>query len=475
MGDQGVGNLVLHIAGRDADHAFLRGMLAQLLDVLLGEARQRLAVVELQLLQPREAGMLRLFQPRQHGPHRRHFDRVRRDVLAADRVLVVILLVNLHFVRERRDVRHVDLHRPVAKRFHELVVLQPAIFGLVRVADDHFVDIGLRELLRLDAMLLARAEQVVQERHVELEHFDELDDAAIGDVEFAVEIERPRIAVAAVFGDLAVVDVAGELGGVLVLFVLRLERADADAVLLAQEHALHAHVLHHAAPIAVVLLEPLVVHEPAERIELALDVHAAIVLAAALVELRLDIRPEPLRKQVQRLLVHRAPMNGFGVLRIVLVDPAERVECAVIRGRVALDALLEQPGNRALAAADGPVQQQHAALDAVTGGRTLQRIHEMMQRPYRARRPRRGRRCPDRRRSGSGRASRDRSRSFHAVRQDHVVEPLISGSRHLGVLANDVEILSERSHPILAAELFAVLTLGNQGDDVPTVAHLISP
>ena len=82
-----------------------------------------------------------------------------------------------------------------------------------------------------------------KKRHIELQHFDELDNAAVGDVEFAVEVERPRIAVAAVLGDLAVVDVAGELGGVLVLFVLRLERADADAVLLAQEHALHAHVL----------------------------------------------------------------------------------------------------------------------------------------------------------------------------------------------------------------------------------------
>ena len=43
------------------------------------------------------------------------------------------------------------------------------------------------------------------------------------------------------------------------------------------------------------------------------------------------------------------------------------------------------------------------------------------------------------------------------------------------MLADDVEILSERSDPVLAAELFAVLTLGNQGDDVPSVAHLDSP
>jgi hypothetical protein len=80
------------------------------------------------------------------------------------------------------------------------------------VPDDHLVDVGLSELLGLDLVLLRRAQQVVEERHVELEHLDELDHAAIGDVELAVEVERPRIAVAAVLGDLAVVDVAGELG-----------------------------------------------------------------------------------------------------------------------------------------------------------------------------------------------------------------------------------------------------------------------
>jgi hypothetical protein len=38
-------------------------------------------------------------------------------------------------------------------------------------------------------------------------------------------------------GDLPVVDVAGELGGVLVLLVLGLEGADADAVLLGEQQA----------------------------------------------------------------------------------------------------------------------------------------------------------------------------------------------------------------------------------------------
>ena len=119
--------------------------------------------------------------------------------------------------------------------------------------------------------------QVVEKRHVELEHFDKLDDAAIGDVEFAVEVERPRIAVAAVLGDLAIVDVAGQFGGILVLLVLGLERADADAVLFAQDHPLDADVLDHAGPVAVVLLEPLLIHEAAEGIEFAADAHLEVI------------------------------------------------------------------------------------------------------------------------------------------------------------------------------------------------------
>src|SRR6185295_10377511 len=63
-------------------------------------------------------------------------------------------------------------------------------------------------------------------------------------------------------------------------------------------------------------------------------------------------------------------------------------------------------------------------------------------------------------------------RHVHAVRQDHVVDTLIRRPRNLGVLAHNIEVLSERSHPILAAELFAVLSLGYQRDYVPSVAHL---
>ena len=60
--------------------------------------------------------------------------------------------------------------------------------------------------------------------------------------------------VGAVLGDLAVVDVAGQLGRVLVLLVLRLEGADADAVLLGEDQPVDLDlVVEHLQPVAVVL------------------------------------------------------------------------------------------------------------------------------------------------------------------------------------------------------------------------------
>ena len=159
--------------------------------------------------------------------------------------------------------------------FRRLLVL-----GLVRVTDDHLVDVGLRELLRLDLVLLRGAEQVVEERDVELQHLDELDDAAVGDVELAVEVERARIGVGAVLGDLAVVDVAGELGRVLVLLVLRLEGADADAILLAEHQAPHADVvLDHLAPVALVAWSSgRLKMKRLAGIEIAVDAHLELVV-----------------------------------------------------------------------------------------------------------------------------------------------------------------------------------------------------
>ncbi len=120
------------------------------------------------------------------------------------------------------------------------------------MADDDFVDIGLSKFFRLDLVFLAGTQQVVQKRHVKLQDLDKLDNPPIGDIEFAVKIKRPRIAVASVDCDFSVVDVAGELGSVLVFFVFGLEGADANAVFFAQDDTSDADVLDHPSPVAIV-------------------------------------------------------------------------------------------------------------------------------------------------------------------------------------------------------------------------------
>src|SRR5580704_11745228 len=139
------------------------------------------------------------------------------------------------------------------------------------MADNDRVDVGLSKLLRLDLVLLRSAQQVVQERHIELEHFDEFDHAAVGDVEFAVEVERPRIALAAELGNFAIVDVAGEFGRILVLFVFWLEGADADAVRLRKSQPLDDDLLDCLGPVTAGPLEPLAKREAAQRAQFARD------------------------------------------------------------------------------------------------------------------------------------------------------------------------------------------------------------
>ncbi len=141
--------------------------------------------------------------------------------------------------------------------------------------------------------------------------------------------------------DFAIVDVARQFGGILVFLVFRLERADANAIFFAQDEPFHADILDDARPVAVVFLEPLLIHEPAKRIEFAADLHAISLLAASIrrwpgIEFVLDLFPETMRDQVQRLFVHRAPVNGIRVVGLLFAYPAKRIKRPVVGGRVPL-------------------------------------------------------------------------------------------------------------------------------------------
>jgi hypothetical protein len=214
----------------------------------------------------------------------------------------------LDLVVEADVVGDVDLDGAVAERLHHLVGLEALVLGLVGVPEDHLVDVRLRELLGLDRVFLGRAEEVIEERDVELQELDELADAAVGDVELAVEVEGARVGIRAVERDLAVVDVARELGGVLVLLVLGLEGADADAVLLGEHDAPDLHVPHDLAPVALVELHEVVEHATAERVGLARDTElSAVVLGLERgVELGHDFVAGFARDEHERLFVHGA-------------------------------------------------------------------------------------------------------------------------------------------------------------------------
>ncbi len=423
----------------------------------------------LQLLDHVDRGLLGLLQAGQHGPHGRHLQRVRRNMGVADARRIEVALVDAHLVLETGDVGYVDLHRAIAQRLHELVALQLAVLRLVGVPDDHLVDVGLRELLGLDLVLLRRPQQVVQEGHIQLEHLDELDDAPVGHVELSVEIERARVGVRAVLGDLAVVDVAGQLGGILVLLVLGLEGTDADTILFRQHQAAHLHVPHHLGPVAVIAPHEFVELESARRAQLALHRHPEGTVGQLFVYLPQNLFAQRIRDEVQRLLVHGAVDVALAFRG--LVAPPEGVQRALGRAGVVLDPLLEQAHHGALGAAHRPVQQQDALLRAVALRRRLEdvdHLHQRLLEPV----------------DGVGALVLDIVEELvaqclalvlgvllHTVRHDHVVHALERRARDARATHDQLEIVVEGPRPVQLLKLFDVLPGPNEGNDVVGGAH----
>ncbi len=58
-----------------------------------------------------------------------------------------------------------------------------------------------------------------------------------------------------------------------------------------------------------------------------------------------------------------------------------------------------------------------------------------------------------------------------AVREDHVVQPLVPGARDLGVPADDVQVLVELALPVRLAILTKVQFLPQLGEDRLTVSR----
>ena len=112
-----------------------------------------------------------------------------------DRAPVKVTLVDVYLVAEAGDIGDIDLDGAVTQGFHILIGQQLAIFRLVGVADDHLVDIGLGEFLRLDLVLLRGGQQIVEEGHIKLKQLNKFDHTTVGDVQLAVKVKGPWVGI----------------------------------------------------------------------------------------------------------------------------------------------------------------------------------------------------------------------------------------------------------------------------------------
>jgi hypothetical protein len=141
VGDQGVADLVLDVPRADPGHPLGRASRFSSMTLSSVNPGSVLPLYSLSFWSRVRLACLGGVQPGQHRPHRGHLDGVRGDVLAPHLVGVVVLLVDPHLVPQPGDVRHVDLDRPVAQGLHELVALELLVLRLVRVPEDHLVDV----------------------------------------------------------------------------------------------------------------------------------------------------------------------------------------------------------------------------------------------------------------------------------------------------------------------------------------------
>ena len=282
-------------AGGDAGHAFALGRVAQLLNVdFLGPALldDFLAVIELELgHQIALGGRLQARQDREHGGH---FQSMRRDMGAEVR-MADDLLINFHFFRKPQIVRHAHHDDAVEDRFVGVIGLEFLPFGFVGVGDDHGVDVDqAMPPGRRHDFLLGRGDHAVQVFDLVFEYLDKLNQAAVADVERAVQLQNSRIAfgVEIEFGNIFAAD---QHRGVLVVGVHRRHDADADPRALGKFNRVDRELFVFAV---VLMLQFVAAH----RTQVAFDVHA---------EHFFKLFAQVARNQMERLFEHRAAFDGI--------------------------------------------------------------------------------------------------------------------------------------------------------------------
>src|SRR6185312_14399687 len=112
------------------------------------------------------------------------------------------------------------------------------------MADDHFVSIDHAETSSFDVLFLAEGEQYIQELFIRLQHFHELHNAAVRDIEFTVEAIGSWIALDADLADGGEVDASYQLTDILAFRVGRRESAHPHAVLFTKHQPFYRHIFN---------------------------------------------------------------------------------------------------------------------------------------------------------------------------------------------------------------------------------------
>ncbi len=280
---------------------------------------------------------------------------------------------------------------------------------LIRI--DHGVAAGL------DRLFLRERQQRVQELVVDLQHLDEFHQAAVRDVELAVEPVCPRVRLDANVANRRQVDRTGQFRDVLRLWIGRRKGADADSVLLGEHDPMHEHVF---VPAVIDVLEVV----PALRAQFAFDVDAVMLL---------DLGAQLGRDQVQRLLTHRTVLDG--------------VDGSLVVARPVLEPALEHRDDGRLAAADRAHDQENALADLEPLGGGLEVLDDPVDGFL-----------DSVKLIGKELVATDLVRStlvdlFDAGREHHVADARVRQLRVARLLRDELEVVAERAFP---GEAFAV-------------------
>ena len=335
------------------------------------------------------------------------------------------LLVDLDLFRQAQVVGHLDHDDAIEDRLVGVIGLELLPLGLVGVRHDAGVDVDRAVAAgRRHELLLGRRDHGVEVFGLVLEHLDELDHAAVADVERAVQLEHARIALgeAIELGDVLRAD---QHRGVLVVRVDRRHHADAAAAALGERHGADRHLL--VAP-AELLHQAIA----ADRAQVALDLGAQHLL---------ERRPQMAGDQMERLLVDRA-----------VVDHVDR--------RQVFEAALEALDQRALAGAHRAHQVEHLAalLAAHRGG--VEVAHDLVERALHAEE------LVLEEVVGLDRLVAEQPLHPRVAlrvdlgetgRVDHVVKAAMRQVRQRRILLHLVQILDERALPVLLLAAFPVL------------------